>query len=82
MAWRAIRNRRIEAHRDWVIRSYVLTFSFVVCRLAMRLPAVESLGPETATAVVWVTWALPLFLTEVALQWSRGSSQRSIARQA
>ncbi len=82
MAWRAIRNRQIEAHRDWVIRSYVLTFSFVVCRLAMRLPAVASLGPETATAVVWVTWVLPLFLTEIALQWSRGRSRPPITREA
>ncbi len=75
MAWRAIRNRRVDAHREWVIRSYVLTFTFVICRLAMRVPALAELGPETATAVVWLTWVLPLFATEIALQWSRGSSR-------
>ena len=34
MAWRAARNRRYASHREWMIRSYVLTWTFVGCRLA------------------------------------------------
>jgi len=73
MLLRAIRNRKISEHRDWVIRSYVLTWSFVGCRLAMRLPGLSSLGDEAITAIVWVTWIVPLLLTEVALQWRKAS---------
>src|SRR5262249_44582240 len=33
MAFRAARNKRFESHRVWMIRSYVLAWSFVLCRL-------------------------------------------------
>ena len=72
MAYRAIRNRRVEAHQEWMIRSYVLTWSFVACRIA-DLSIVQSLGPGGDTTILWATWSVPLFLTEVALQWRRSS---------
>lgn len=73
MALRAIRNRRIDAHRDWVIRNYVLTWSFVGCRLASRVPFIVNLGDEAITATVWLAWVAPLMITEVFLQWNRSS---------
>lgn len=33
LGWRAARNRRYANHGDWMIRSYVLVWSFVFCRL-------------------------------------------------
>lgn len=71
MAYRAIRHRQILAHREWVIRSYVLTATFVACRLAMRVPALAHIGEEAIPAVVWISWVVPLLATEVALQWKR-----------
>jgi uncharacterized membrane protein YozB (DUF420 family) len=68
MAYRAARNRRFEAHRDWMIRSYVLTWTFVLCRLIGRIPALESLGD--GAAIVWLSWIVPLLVCEVALHWS------------
>jgi len=77
MAWRAARNRRFEAHREWVIRSYVLTWTFVFCRMVMRLPALADAGGETIVATIWATWILPLVLCEIALNWNRtGPMQR------
>lgn len=70
MAYRAIRSRRIDAHREWMIRSYVLTWSFVGCRIP-DLQLVQSLGPGGDTTILWATWSVPLFLTEVVLQWRR-----------
>lgn len=29
MGWRAARNRRFASHREWMIRSYVLNWTFV-----------------------------------------------------
>lgn len=78
MAYRAIRNRQIAAHREWVIRSYVLTVTFVTCRLAMRVPAIVAMGGEAITAVIWANWIVALLITEVALQWRRGGPAAAI----
>jgi hypothetical protein len=78
MGWRAGAHRRFESHRDWMIRSVVLTWTFVFCRLAQRAELFAPLGPEAVTASIWLYWVGPLSLTEVALQWRRGSRPASI----
>lgn len=70
MAYRAARNQRFESHRAWMIRSYVLVWSFVLCRLVGRLPAIADMGD--GAAVVWLSWVGPLFACEVGLQWTAG----------
>jgi hypothetical protein len=72
MAWRAARNRRFDSHREWVLRSYVLTWTFVGCRLAGKVPLFEGLGAEAVTAMIWMNWIVPLVVCELALQWRRG----------
>ncbi len=75
MAWRAARNRRFDSHRDWTIRSFVLAWTFVFCRLAQRGDLSPCLGAEGVTAGIWLYWVGPLFLCEAALQSGRGRSQ-------
>ena len=70
MALRAIRNRRIDTHRAWAIRSYVLTWSFVLCRLVAYVPAVSSID---GAAITWLSWIVPFVVCELALQWKAGS---------
>ena len=72
MALRAARNRRFLVHRDWMIRSYVLTWTFVGCRIATNLGLFPSLGAEGVTAAIWLNWIIPLVLCEIALQWKSG----------
>jgi Predicted membrane protein (DUF2306) len=72
MALRAARNRRFDSHREWVIRSYVLTWTFVGCRIAQAYPVFNHLGAEGVTAGVWLYWVAPILICEVALQWRRG----------
>lgn len=72
MAWRAARNRRFEEHRQWMVRSYVLTWSFVGCRLATMVDFYPWLGPESTTAAIWVNWIVPLVVCEIALRWKEG----------
>jgi hypothetical protein len=74
MALRAAVHRRFDAHRDWVLRSYVLTWTFVGCRIAMRTPLFDSLGEEGITAVIWFSWIVPLIVCEIGIQWSRGAA--------
>lgn len=80
MGWRAGANRQYDSHRDWMIRSFVLTWTFVLCRLAPRLPLLVGLGPEGSTASIWIYWIGPLFLAEVALQWRRGAARPAAGR--
>jgi uncharacterized membrane protein YozB (DUF420 family) len=72
MAWRAIRNRRIEQHREWMIHSYVVAWTFVFCRFYSRaMPEDMQMGMSD---MIWLTWVGPVLLAEVALQWKRGSA--------
>ena len=70
MAFRAIRNRRIDQHRAWMIRSYVAAWTFVACRFWTRAMPSAFQGGETD--MIWVTWVLPLFAAEIMLQWGAG----------
>ena len=72
MAYRAVRNRRFDSHRDWMIRSYVLAWAFVFCRIVSRVPAVAELGG--GQAFIWLSWVAPLLLCEVAIQWRVGAN--------
>jgi hypothetical protein len=71
MAYRAARNKRYDSHQDWMIRSYILVWSFVFCRLAGRVPGVEDMGG--GGAFIWLSWVGPLVVGEVALQWRAGA---------
>lgn len=77
MAWRAARNRRFDTHREWVIRSYVVTWTFVGCRLATMTDFYPWLGAEGITAAIWVNWVVPVVICEIALQWDRGRKLQS-----
>lgn len=72
MALRAIRNKRIEQHRAWMIRSYVAAWTFVFCRFWTRAAPGSLQGDEND--MIWLTWVMPLFLTEMLLQWRAGSA--------
>ena len=71
MAFRAIKNRRIDQHRAWMIRSYVAAWTFVACRFWSRAMPPELQG--SVNDMIWATWVLPLFITEILLQWHAGS---------
>jgi uncharacterized membrane protein len=74
MAMIAIRNGRLMAHREWMIRSYVTTMAFVFFRAFVGFTEALGLGSgviERVGAASWFCWAVPLLLTEVVLQQKR-----------
>lgn len=73
MGWRAVRNRRFDNHRDWMIRTYVLVWAFVFCRLGSRVPQLGDLG--NGEAFSWLSWVGPLIVCEIALQWRDGDAK-------
>ena len=68
MAYLAIRKSLIEQHKEWMIRSYVTTFAFVIFRVLQ--PALQNVGTvtEQLAAAGWLCWTLPLLTTEIVLQ--------------
>jgi hypothetical protein len=70
MAFLAIKRHLIEQHKEWMIRSYVVTFAFVFFRIGST--ALGAIAPEEAlqqaSAMAWACWSVPLMFTEVVLQ--------------
>jgi hypothetical protein len=71
MAFLAIKNRRIDAHKEWMVRSYVVTYGFVTFRLMDEMGLFMNLGNERFATIAWLCWTIPLLFAEVALQWKR-----------
>jgi len=69
MAVFAIRRRNVPQHRQWMLRSYAVTFAFVTFRFGVDALTSRGLQPGDAQAVMaWACWALPLLLLEPILQ--------------
>lgn len=75
MAYWSVRRCRIEQHRQWMLRSYLVTFAFVTFRLGA-----DSLSSLSAThaglavdqieaMMAWACWAVPLLVAEPLIQW-------------
>ena len=74
MAYISVMRGRIPQHKEWMIRSYVVTFAFVTFRFLNDSPFVISLMQkfdERGPAVIWFSWTIPLFVTEVVLNWKK-----------
>ena len=67
---RAIRKRAIERHREWMIRSYTVTFAFVLFRLIDQLLIHWRVAPADQIDAMraWACWSVPLLLVEPLLQ--------------
>ena len=73
MAYYAIRKRKIQIHKEWMVRAYVVTFAFVTFRILSDYSFMRHLLPESdrALTISWSSWVLPLLVTEVVLQLRR-----------
>ena len=70
MAYRSVRLKRISQHKEWMVRSYVVTFAFVTFRILLIIGIGSGLGnfPEVAPTMGWASWTLPLLITEMYIQ--------------
>ena len=70
MAYWSVRNKNFVQHREWMVRSFVVTCGFTSFRLIDKI-LVEQFHMDGGTAgelMAWVCWAFPLMVTEVFLQ--------------
>lgn len=70
MAFYAIRKRQIAVHKEWMVRSYVVTSAFVTFRLFNDFGPTSHIQPayDRSVTILWVCWVLPLLAAEVILQ--------------
>jgi hypothetical protein len=82
LAFLSIRKRLFLQHKEWMIRSYVVTFGFVNFRILVVILQVAGVGSvvERLTAASWFCWAIPLLITEAILQGRKivGSPERGL----
>ena len=72
LGWRAALQRRFEAHRRWMLRSWALTLAAVTLRLYMlAAPALGVDGLEAYRAISFLCWLPNLAVAEVVLRMQR-----------
>jgi uncharacterized membrane protein len=66
-----IRTRQVVAHQQWMVRSYIVTFAFVLFRIVTdHIPAQELWGinyADWSNAMIWPVWVVPLLCYEILL---------------
>ncbi len=74
MAYISVMRGRIIQHKEWMIRSYVVTFAFVTFRCITDLQISHQLMntfEERGPTIIWLSWTIPLLLTEIVLSWKK-----------
>jgi uncharacterized membrane protein len=83
MALYAVRTGRIEQHREWMLRSFTVTFAFVTYRLVSGWlrswihVADDSIADDVDTLMAWACWAVPLLIAEPLIQLRSMRRQRA-----
>jgi len=68
MGFVAIRGKRMQVHRRWMIRNYIITFVFITFRVALMIPTLMALGPPSVMIPVLLelSWVIPLVVYELS----------------
>src|SRR5215218_1502402 len=65
IAFAAILRRRITTHREWMVRSYIVTFAFVTFRLLGTIPIWAPFGVHREAIAGTVAWVVPLLVYDL-----------------
>jgi hypothetical protein len=72
------RNRQIVQHRQWMVRSYAVTFTFVSSRVLNLWPAYWSHLGDTLAAVGVIAFTLAsLLVADLGLNWRELTTRRA-----
>ncbi len=74
----AARNRQVAVHRQWMARSYAVTFTFVSSRVLNLVPAYWSHLGDVLSAVGVIAFTLvSIVLVDLGLNWHELTTRRS-----
>lgn len=73
MAVLAIHHRALHQHREWMIRSYIVTFAFVTFRFFDYVLSSLKVAPQEQIDgfMAFACWAVPLLLAEPLIQFGK-----------
>ncbi len=77
MAFLTIRNRHISQHRQWMIRSYILTFSFVITRVLGPVWGAMGITLKEYGMVDVILNVAYLLVADIALNWREITQRRA-----
>jgi uncharacterized membrane protein len=73
----AARNRHFQKHREWMVRSYAVTFTFVGTRVLQPIPAWNHFSEASFAMTVIIITFIAILIPDLALSWrelvSRGA---------
>jgi hypothetical protein len=73
----AARNRQVAAHRQWMARSYAVTFTFVSSRILNLVPAYWSHLGDVLSAVGVIAFTLAsILIVDLGLNWHELTTRR------
>jgi uncharacterized membrane protein YozB (DUF420 family) len=77
VAYISIRRGELSQHREWMIRSYLVTFGFVTFRLINLALVNLNVGNEDSRtgAAAWFCWTIPLLVAELCLRLRKSRSE-------
>jgi hypothetical protein len=73
VAYVVVRQKKFKLHKEWMVRSYLVTWAFVFSALILRLPFIQALGSfaDISSSFFWFGWAVPLYIYDLYLSYKR-----------
>ena len=69
VAYVAVLKRNFQLHREWMVRSYAITTTFVTTRVLTAIPAIGNGGEAISVPAQWSFLVVMMVLVELALVW-------------
>jgi uncharacterized membrane protein len=76
-AFLTARNRQIPQHRQWMIRSYAVTYTFITLRVPNPWPAFFNMNSAQFTLTIIIVTFLSVFLADIAFNWRELTHRRA-----
>jgi uncharacterized membrane protein len=76
-AFLTARNRQLVAHKQWMVRSYAVTFTFISVRVLDFWPAYAQMSVATNQSVIILVTFLSVFLPDIAFNWHELTTRRA-----
>jgi hypothetical protein len=76
-AFLTARNRQLAQHRQWMVRSYAVTFTFIALRILSIWPRYWNLPDATNVVVIVSTTFGSVLLADLGLNWRELVHRRS-----
>ena len=76
-AFLTARNRHFQQHREWMVRSYAVTFTFVGTRVLQPIPAWNHFTEASFAMTVIIITFMAILIPDIAFHWRQLTSRRA-----